>query len=138
MATVKTKYLGGLRTEMTHIQSNTKVMTDAPLDNHGKGEFFSPTDIMAASLASCMLTIMGISAKNHGFSIDGVEVETTKIMNADPRRIKEIIVTFCFPLDYTDSEKRIIEAAAKTCPAEKSLHPDIIRTVTFSYGKSCK
>lgn len=134
MATVKTKYLGDLRTEMTHLQSSAAVLTDAPMDNHGKGEAFSPTDLVAAALTSCMLTIMGISSKNHGFSIDGVSVETTKIMGTEPRMIKEIIVTFNFPLNYTDSEKRIIEAAARTCPVEKSLHPDIIRTITFNYG----
>lgn len=134
MATVKTKYLGDLRTEMTHLQSSSAVCTDAPTDNHGKGETFSPTDFVAAALTSCMLTIIGISAKAHNFSIEGVEAETTKIMCADPRRIGEIIVTFNFPLDYTDSQKRIIEAAANTCPVEKSLHPDVIRTITFNYN----
>lgn len=134
MATVKTKYLGDLRTEMTHIQSSSVVLTDAPTDNHGKGESFSPTDLVASALTSCMLTIIGISANAHNFSIDGVEVETTKIMSKEPRRIGEIIVTFNFPLNYTDSQKRIIESSAKTCPVEKSLHPDIIRTITFNYG----
>lgn len=134
MATVTTKYLGELRTEMTHVQSGTKVLTDAPSDNHGKGEAFSPTDLVASAAASCMLTIMGISANAHNFSIEGVEVETTKIMSASPRRIGEIIITFNFPLDYDDKQKKIIETAAHTCPVEQSLHPDIIRTITFNYG----
>lgn len=97
MTKMRTTYLGNLRTEILHEQSGNKIITDAPLDNHGKGEYFSPTDIFASSLASCMLTIMGISAQSYGFSIDGTEVEIEKEMAANPRRIARIVVDIRFP-----------------------------------------
>lgn len=134
MATIKTRYLGNLRTEMTHLQSGSVVLTDAPTDNNGKGEAFSPTDLVAGALASCMLTIMGIAANTHGFSIEGTTVEITKIMSATPRRIGEIVVTFNIPQEHDAKTRTIIENAAKTCPVEHSLHPDIKRTITFNYG----
>ena len=134
METAKTVYLGDLRTEITHLQSGNKITTDAPIDNHGKGEFFSPTDMFAASLASCMLTIMGISAKAHGFNIDGTEVMTTKVMGTNPRRVVEIIVELTFPHNsYSDKERRMIELAAKECPVANSLHPDIKKTMVFKF-----
>lgn len=134
MATAKTVYLGDLRTEITHLQSGNKITTDAPTDNHGKGEFFSPTDMFATSLASCMLTIMGISAKTYGFDIDGTEVETTKVMGTNPRRVVEIIVELTFPHNrYTDKERKLLELAAKECPVANSLHPDIKKTITFKF-----
>ena len=97
MATVETIYLGGLRTEATHVQSGTKILTDAPTDNHGKGEAFSPTDLVATALGSCMMTIMGIAAQTHGIDIDGTKLHITKIMSASPRRIGEIVVEVHFP-----------------------------------------
>ena len=131
---MKTLYLGGLRTEIEHLQSGNKVITDAPLDNNGKGEYFSPTDLFASSLGSCMLTIMGISANSYGFSIDGTTVEIEKIMGTNPRRVVEIVVTLNFPKnDYTPQQKRLIEASAKTCPVANSLHADIKKTITFNY-----
>jgi uncharacterized OsmC-like protein len=135
MTKMKTVYLGGYRTEIEHLQSGNKVITDAPLDNKGKGEYFSPTDLFSSSLASCMLTIMGQAADAHGFNIDGTVVETEKIMAANPRRVAEIIVTFTFPegSNYSDREKRFIESAARTCPVANSLHPDIIKTIKFNY-----
>lgn len=134
MATGKTVYLGDLRTEITHLQSGNKITTDAPTDNHGKGEFFSPTDMFATSLASCILTIMGISAKNYGFDIDGTEVTTTKVMGTNPRRVVEIIVEMTFPHNnYTDKERKLMELAAKECPVANSLHTDIKKTITFKY-----
>ena len=133
MATVKTVYQGDLRTQATHIQSNTTILTDAPTDNHGRGEAFSPTDLLATALGSCMLTIMGIAASTHGFNIDGTEVETTKIMGTDPRRVVEIVVTLNFPSDYSDKHKRIIEACAKECPVANSLSADLKQTITFNY-----
>lgn len=134
MTKMKTLYLGGLRTEIEHLQSGNKVITDAPLDNNGKGEYFSPTDLFASSLGSCMLTIMGISANSYGFSIDGTSVEIEKIMGTNPRRVVEIVVTLNFPKnDYTPQQKRLIEASAKTCPVANSLHPDIKKTITFNY-----
>ena len=135
METVRTIYLGELRTEATHLQSNTTIFTDAPTDNCGKGEAFSPTDLFAASFGSCILTIMGISAKTHGFNIDGTTAEITKVMTANPRRVGEIIVKLTFPKNnYSDKEKKIIELCAKECPVANSLHPDVKQMVIFNFG----
>ena len=132
---MRTQYLGNLRTEIEHIQSGNKITTDAPLDNNGKGEFFSPTDMFASSLGSCMLTIIGIAANTHGFSIDGTTLEIEKIMAANPRRVAEIKIDVHFPkgANYTDKQKRIIEAAAKTCPVANSLSPEVIKNITYIY-----
>ncbi len=132
---MRTTYLGNLRTEIEHLQSGNKIITDAPLDNNGKGEYFSPTDIFSSSLGSCMLTIMGMSANSYGFSIDGTTLEIEKIMVANPRRVGEIIITFNFPKgsNFTEKEKRLIESAARTCPVANSLHPDIKKTINFNY-----
>ena len=134
MTTVKTQYLGDLRTEATHVNSSTIILTDAPVDNHGKGEAFSPTDLLAASLGSCMLTLMGIAAKTHAFSIDGTKVSITKVMAANPRRVSEIIVVIDFPeIGFDSRVKLILERAALTCPVALSLHPDIAQKVTFNF-----
>lgn len=132
---MKTVYLGGLRNEVEHLQSGTKIVTDAPLDNHGKGESFSPTDLFASSLGCCMLTIMGISAESYGFNIDGTTIETEKIMGINPRRVVELKLDIHFPKgsNYTDQQKRLIEAAARTCPVANSLNPEIKKTITFNY-----
>src|ERR1700688_2792384 len=116
MATVETVYLGGLRTEATHVQSGTKIITDAPTDNHGKGEAFSPTDLLAESLAGCMLTTMGIAANTHGINIDNTQCEVTKIMAANPRRVAEIVVNLKFPGTYTEKERHILEHTSLNCP----------------------
>lgn len=134
MATVETIYLGDLRSEATHLQSGTKILTDAPTDNHGKGESFSPTDLVATALGSCMLTIMGIAASTGGFEIKGTRLEITKVMAADPRRIGEIRIDVHFPTDYTDKQRKILENAAQVCPVAKSLHPDCKQTFRFFYG----
>lgn len=134
MATSKITYTGDLRTTSVHIKSGKEIITDAPTDNQGKGEAFSPTDLLATSLGNCMLTIVGIAARNHGFSIDGTTAEITKVMAEDPRRVSEIQVSLQFPANnYTDKEKAIIERSAKTCPVAYSLHPDIKQNITFSY-----
>ncbi len=134
MATIETTYLGELRTEATHVQSCIKIITDAPVDNHGKGEAFSPTDLLSASLGSCMLTLMGIASREHTINIDGTSCSITKIMASEPRRVSEIQVTFNFPKgDYTDKQKVILERAALTCPVAKSLHPDLIQNITFNF-----
>ena len=133
--TVKTIYKGALRTHATHLQSGSSILTDAPTDNNGRGEAFSPTDLLATSLASCMLTIMGLAAKVHGFDIDGAEVSVTKIMGTDPRRVAEVVAEFDFPGDYSPKERKIIEAAAKECPVAQSLHPDLKQTIIFNYKK---
>jgi Predicted redox protein, regulator of disulfide bond formation len=134
MATVKTTYLGNLRTEAEHLQSGAKIITDAPVDNHGKGEAFSPTDLMAASYASCALTIIGIAAQTHGFDVKGAEVETTKVMGESPRRIAELVVHFTFPHNnYSEKERKIIEGAIAACPVANTLPPEtkISRTIRF-------
>jgi uncharacterized OsmC-like protein len=135
MATIETKYLGTLRTEMTHVKSGTIVLTDAPIDNKGKGEVFSPTDLVAAALGSCMLSIMGIAANEHKFSIDGATASITKIMASDPRRIAEIIVDLDFPGSFTDKQKKIIKIISETCPVALSLHPDLKQTVSLKFGE---
>ena len=134
MATLQTIYKGNLRTEVTHLQSGNVVITDAPTDNTGKGEYIGPTDMFAASFSSCMLTIMGIAAKNHGFNIDGTTAKTAKIMADKPRRIAEIIVELNFPHNnFSDKERKIIELCAKECPVAQSLHPDIKQTVIYNF-----
>lgn len=135
MTKIVTKYLGDLRTEAEHLQSGNKIVTDAPLDNNGKGEYFSPTDLFATSLGSCILTIMGIAAKNHGFSIDGTTIETEKVMSAAPRRVAKIILDIHLPHNnYSEKEIRLIEAAVAHCPVGNSLHPDIEKQITLHYG----
>ncbi|HEY9533116.1 MAG TPA: OsmC family protein [Mucilaginibacter sp.] len=133
MATIHTTYLGGLRTEATHLQSGTKIITDAPTDNKGKGESFSPTDLLAESLAGCMLTTMGIAADVHGIDINGTECEVTKVMAANPRRVAEVVTILKFPKQYTEKEKEILKKAALGCPVAVSLHPDVVKTVNFGW-----
>src|ERR1700709_1804916 len=133
MATIEATYLGGLRTEATHIQSGTKLITDAPTDNQGKGEAFSPTDLLAEALASCILTTMGITANTHGMNIDGTKCEATKIMAPNPRRVSEVVGDLKFSGEYSDKEKSILEHAALTCPVAISLHPDVKKTISFGW-----
>jgi uncharacterized OsmC-like protein len=134
MATSKVIYLSELRTEAQHLYSGVKITTDAPLDNQGKAEFFSPTDLAATSLASCMLTIIGIAARTHGFSIDGTEASINKIMYSNPRRIGEIHIDYLFPaIAYTEKQKKIIEIAGRTCPVALSLHPDLKQEISFHF-----
>lgn len=132
----KVIYTGDLRTEATHLRSGIKIITDAPLDNQGKGEAFSPTDLMATSTATCMLTIMGIAARTHNINMDGTTVEVVKIMADNPRRISEIHTILQIPdNDLTDKQKAILENAATTCPVMLSLHPDIKKEIIFNYLK---
>ena len=135
MVTVETIYSGELRTEATHLRSGTKLTTDAPVDNQGKGEYFSPTDLVATALGSCMVTVMGIAARTHNFSIDGAKLVITKVMTQEPpRRIGEIIVELTFPaMNYSEKEKKILEYVVKTCPVALSLHPDVKQSVTLIY-----
>lgn len=135
MATAETVYLGELRTKAKHLQSGIEIITDAPIDNQGKGEAFSPTDLLAASLGSCMLTIMGIAARTHQFNIDGTRVEVTKVMASNPRRVSEVHVQFTMPdQNYSEEQKKIIYIAATTCPVALSIHPDIKQKVDFVYN----
>lgn len=134
METAHIKYLGNLRTEAIHLQSGNKIITDAPVDNQGKGEAFSPTDMVATALGTCMLTIMGISANTHNFDLTGTEVKITKIMQKNPRRIGQIKVDFYFPANnYSDKEIRMIKHATKTCPVAHSLHPDLKQNISFNF-----
>ena len=121
-------YNGGLRTTCTHLQSGNAVETDAPVDNHGKGERFSPTDLMATSLATCMITVMGIKARSMGFDLDGVKIDVLKIMKADPRRVGGIELRFHIPdplKEIDEKTKTILRHTGDTCPVMKSIHPDI-------------
>jgi uncharacterized OsmC-like protein len=134
MATAATKYLGDLRTEITHLRSGSKILTDAPVDNKGKGEFFSPTDMVASALGSCIFTIMGIAASEHGFSIDGATCSITKIMTENPRKIGEIIIEYDFGSRiYTDKQKKILDYCVRTCPVSLSLHESIKQNVTLKF-----
>ncbi len=132
--TSKIIYEGNLRTRMTHLYSGTEVLTDAPLDNQGLAQAFSPTDLVATALASCMVSIMGIKARDMNLDLKGTEAEVTKIMASDPRRISEVQVVLKFPKNgFTEKDKAILENAARTCPVGKSLHPDILQHVTFEW-----
>ena len=137
MATVKTTYLGGLRTESTHLQSGAKILTDAPVDNHGKGEAFSPTDLLATAYGCCVFTILGIAAQTHGFTVEGAQIETTKVMGVNPRRVVELITTITLPHNqYSPKERKILELTAKECPVFNSLHPELKKSITFVYTEA--
>ena len=135
MATISEKYLGDLRVECVHNASGTVIITDAPVDNQGKGEAFSPTDLCATALASCATTIMGIYARSHDIDITGMTVEVVKTMSASPRRIGKLEVTFNMPeREYSDREKKALINAAHTCPVHLSLHPDIEQIFTCNWA----
>lgn len=132
--TAEITYEGQLRTRCRHIQSGTEILTDAPTDNHGKGEAFSPTDLTATSLAACIITTMGIKADQMQLDIHGARAEAKKVMAADPRRISEIHVSIYMPAkNYSDKDKQIMERIAHTCPVSISLHPDLKQVVTFHW-----
>lgn len=134
MTTSRTIYLGDLRTENEHLRSGQKFISDAPIDNQGKGEAFSPTDLVATALSGCIMTIMGIKARDKGLDLSGTIIQTTKIMANDPRRIGEIVVEITFPRnDFSAKDRQILEAVTKTCPVALSLHPDIKQTVKFNW-----
>lgn len=127
-------YQGQLRTTAVHLQSGSEIITDAPTDNHGRGEAFSPTDLVATALGSCMLSIMGIYANQHHLAIEGTRASVTKVMAADPRRISEVHVQMHIPSGtLTDVERKKLENVALACPVAKSLHPDIKQIITFNY-----
>lgn len=132
--TVKTTYLGDLRTENIHVQSGSKIITDAPTDNRGKGEAFSPTDLLATALGNCIMTIMGIKAMDNGIDIVGTEIEITKVMASDPRRVSEVVMEFKFPQKgYSQEQKQIIENVAGTSPVPLSVHPQLKQTIRFNW-----
>src|SRR6476620_5061073 len=121
-------YEGELRTNCTHLRSQSAMETDAPVDNNGKGERFSPTDLLATSLASCMITVMGIKARTMGFDLEGVKIDVEKLMKAEPRRVSGINLTFHIPetlANLDEKQRQILKHTGDTCPVMKSIHPDI-------------
>lgn len=133
MATSKVTYLGDLRTSSVHLQSGSEIISDAPIDNNGKGEAFSPTDTVANGLASCMFTMMGIKARDMEIDLSGSTAEVTKVMAAEPRRISEIHITFNLDVLVDEKSKTILERTANTCPVHYSLHPDIKKVIVFNW-----
>lgn len=133
MATASIEYVGDLRTICIHLQSGTQILTDAPTDNHGKGEAFSPTDLVATALGSCMVSIMAIKSKDLEVDLKDSTVSITKIMQAEPRKIAKIIVELNMSIATSDKNKIILERSAMTCPVLLSLHPDIEKEVTFNW-----
>ena len=133
MTTSTSKYSGELRTHSVHTQSGETYITDAPRDNEGKGEAFSPTDIVATSLANCMMTIMGIVSKRKGLIIEGTEAKVDKFMGTDPRRITEIKIDFYFPVNFSEDERKLLEKSALNCPVAKSLSSDLKQNIEFHY-----
>jgi putative redox protein len=134
MSTAKVTYLGNLRTECEHLKSGATFITDAPTDNNGKGEAFSPTDTVATGLASCMITMMGIKAGTLDISLDGTTASVTKTMAANPRRISRIDVEIVMPPNLSEKFQKILENTARTCPVWYSLHPDIEKVIVFNWG----
>lgn len=127
-------YLGNLRTQATHTLSGNTIITDAPPDNNGKGEAFSPTDLVSSALCSCMITIMGIQAEKDGIDLVGLKAEVVKVMAANPRRIAEIRITFHHAgLKATEEQKQKLERAAHTCPVALSLSENLKQVITFNW-----
>ena len=133
MSTSKIIYKNNLRTEAQHIASGQKIITDAPLDNNGKGEAFSPTDLVATALASCMITIMAIAAEKNGINISETSASVKKIMGTNPRTISDIVIEIKMNKDLALKDRKRLEKAALACPVHKSLHPDMNKKITFSY-----
>ena len=133
MSTSKIIYKNNLRTEAQHIASGQKIITDAPLDNNGKGEAFSPTDLVATALASCMITIMAIAAEKNGINISETSASVKKVMGINPRTISDIVIEITMSKDLALKDRKRLEKAALACPVHKSLHPDMNKEITFSY-----
>lgn len=133
--TAEIVYEGQLRTRATHLQSGNEIVTDAPTDNHGRGEAFSPTDLVATALGSCMVSIMGIVADRHQINLTGTRISIKKIMQAQPRKIAAVEVYFSLPANITDpKDRQLLENAARTCPVALSLNSDIRQDITFEYN----
>jgi len=130
MKTAEVIYQGQLRTEATHLRSGNRMTTDAPVDNLGQGQFFSPTDLVATALASCMLTVMGIKARDKGLPLEGARVEVSKVMASGPRRISEVQLDLYLPGEtLTGPQRELLEHTARTCPVAQSVHPDMLQRV---------
>jgi len=134
MTTSVVFYSGNLRTESQHLQSGEIITTDAPIDNEGTGQAFSPTDLAATSLANCMMTVMGIIANRHNIDIEGTRANVEKFMGVNPRRIVEIKIDFHFPNNYDTATKKLLEQAALNCPVAKSFSESISQNIDFNYG----
>jgi uncharacterized OsmC-like protein len=134
MSHIKSSYLGELRTEDIHIKSSNRIITDAPTDNHGKGEAFSPTDLVCAALSSCMMTIMGIRARKHGIELEGLQADVTKVMSSNPRQISKISIQFRLEsTNATTDQIRMLKEAALSCPVALSINPSIEQDVSFDF-----
>jgi putative redox protein len=134
MVSMKALYIGGLRTEVTHLKSGNKIITDAPPDNNGRGEAFSPTDLTCASLNSCMMTLMGILAEREQIELAGLKSDIVKVMAANPRKIAEVQITFTHEnLVATDIQKEKLKRAALTCPVALSLNDELKQTIVFNF-----
>lgn len=134
MEKIRIEYLGDLQTRITHQRSNTQLVTDAPVDNHGQGRSFSPTDLLCSATASCMLTIIGLAAQTSGFSIEGCKLTATKEMASEPRRVGAIYIDLDFRTCHLDAKQRlIVERSAKTCPVMQSLNQDMKKELNFIY-----
>lgn len=131
--TSKITYLGDLRTTSVHLQSGTEILSDAPTDNHGRGEAFSPTDLVANALGSCMISIMAIKSKDLNVDLVGSTIEITKVMQAEPRKIAKIIVVLNLPIKVDEKTRIILERVAMNCPVLLSLNADIEKDVTFHW-----
>ena len=136
MHQIEIKYVGELRTEAIHLQSGERIINDAPTDNKGKGEAFSPTDLLANALGSCILTIMGIAAKTRRINIQGTRIEVTKIMSDNPRKISKILIHIFMPSVLNQKCQVILEKSAHSCPVHHSLHTDIEKDIIFHYPSS--
>ena len=140
MTDIKIVYNGSLRTRATHLQSGNTILTDAPTDNNGKGEAFSPTDLFASSLGACMLTIMGMTAQTHGLNIDGSSIHIDKIMGANPRRVASLDIRIDINGELNEKDKKILIKAAEHCPVSKSIHQNSVlgRKKKTNYSKSIR
>ena len=134
--TASIKYMGNLRCEAEHLQSKSKIETDAPTDNRGKGERFSPTDLLCVSLATCMLTTMGIKAADMGVDITNANADVTKHMASDPRRVAKIEVAVLLPSNVNEKDRVILERTGNNCPVAKSVHPDIELKLSYDWNRS--
>ncbi len=135
MVQIDVVYRGELRCEATHGPSGTHLLTDAPVDNHGRGASFSPTDLLATALGACMATIMGIVAERRGIDLRGMSVRVEKIMASAPvRRVGQLVVEIAVPVDPGAEHRKALQLAAEACPVHASLHPDLVRTVSFRWG----
>ena len=134
MSTISNEYQGELRTRCIHLKSENAVITDAPTDNNGRGEAFSPTDLVAGALSACMMTIMGIKSEPENIDLEGLRSDVTKIMTSHPRRISEVKIEFFWEqCTASDEQREMLKQAALTCPVALSIHPDIKQDVVFHF-----